>query len=85
MVECTHNINCQKHLIKRPTPRPLLALAYASIGYNVYQTSEAMRVGKNWIEYVLRMARYDLGAANTKHAIALAYAHGILPIEGVEI
>lgn len=82
-MECTR---CQGHTMGFiPTPQQRRALAYASAGYTNKETTEAMGVSLDWVENLLEMARNALGARNTKHAIAIAYAHHVLPIEGVNI
>lgn len=83
-MECTPN-SCRVHVVTRPRRQELLSLAYASAGYECKEAAEAMGTTMGYIESLLKGARDRLGASNTKHAIALAYAHGVLPIEGVEI
>lgn len=83
-MKCTPN-SCKVHAVTRPGPQHLRALAYASAGYEAKDTAIVLGTTDNYVESLLKMARDRLGASNTKHAIALAYAHDILPITGVEI
>lgn len=83
-MKCTPN-SCKVHVVTRPRRQELRALAYASAGYGCKEAAEAMGTTEGYMESLLKAVRNSLGASNTKHAVALAYAHGILPIEGVEI
>lgn len=60
------------------SPRQRDVLSWASEGFTVDEIADRLAISRNTADTHLRSARERLGAANTVHAVAEAFRHGLI-------